>query len=395
MSKVFICYRRSDSQDVVGRIYDHLSFQFGKENIFRDIDNIQVGSSFRNSVKNSLQKCNVVLVVIGPQWAGAINDNGDLRFSDPEDPVRVEIETALSLGCPMIPVFVTNATQPDRKLLPSSIQPLFEKNGLLVRPDPDFHNDISNMIETLSSLGIVAGKKNDQDIIPYTTNPSTFMDENETFSASGRFNSLADNGQLKLPQCERLFLRLIPQAQITPVKSSKKALDIMQLGGVRPMIDSSVGGYFYERNKYGAYACCIDGNQMHGLTQFFKNYELWGIDSSSIDKEYILQLSKINIPHFASAYIEEVFCLTLTNYLKFYREILQIPTPVRLLAGATDVKGYRMYYNGLQGEVLDDHIEYEGMVDDYDLEAPEILRPFFDYFWEECGLNRPDVTVLK
>jgi hypothetical protein len=36
MSKVFISYRRADSEDVAGRIYDRLVTRFGAENAFKD-----------------------------------------------------------------------------------------------------------------------------------------------------------------------------------------------------------------------------------------------------------------------------------------------------------------------------------------------------------------------
>ena len=68
MPSIFISYRRSDSIDVTGRIYDRLAANFGKDAIFKDVDNIPLGADFREYLKDTLNQCGVVLAVIGPTW---------------------------------------------------------------------------------------------------------------------------------------------------------------------------------------------------------------------------------------------------------------------------------------------------------------------------------------
>ena len=46
MPVIFISYRRSDSQDVTGRIYDRLLGKFTQKQVFKDVDNIPLGVSF-------------------------------------------------------------------------------------------------------------------------------------------------------------------------------------------------------------------------------------------------------------------------------------------------------------------------------------------------------------
>ena len=41
--RIFIAYRRDDSQGFAGRIYDHLAGHFGPESVFRDINDIEPG----------------------------------------------------------------------------------------------------------------------------------------------------------------------------------------------------------------------------------------------------------------------------------------------------------------------------------------------------------------
>ena len=37
---IFLSYRRKDSADVSGRIYDRLSIKYGKDQVFKDVDSI-------------------------------------------------------------------------------------------------------------------------------------------------------------------------------------------------------------------------------------------------------------------------------------------------------------------------------------------------------------------
>lgn len=47
MSKILISYRREDSADVTGRIYDRMVQEFGQDIVFKDIDSIPFGVDFR------------------------------------------------------------------------------------------------------------------------------------------------------------------------------------------------------------------------------------------------------------------------------------------------------------------------------------------------------------
>ncbi|MCX7010592.1 MAG: toll/interleukin-1 receptor domain-containing protein, partial [Kiritimatiellaeota bacterium] len=65
---VFICYRREDSADVVGRIYDRLVERFGRDAVFKDVDSIPLGVDFREHLRDSISRFGVILVVIGAKW---------------------------------------------------------------------------------------------------------------------------------------------------------------------------------------------------------------------------------------------------------------------------------------------------------------------------------------
>ncbi len=149
MSKVLISYRREDSAHVTGRIYDRLVQQFGRTAVFKDVDSIPLGIDFRTYLDQQVAKCDVFLAVIGRHWMKPQGQKGKSRLADPADFVRLEIEAALKRQIPVIPVLVEGASIPSVDRLPTSLQGLSYRNGIVVRPDPDFHRDMDRLIEHL------------------------------------------------------------------------------------------------------------------------------------------------------------------------------------------------------------------------------------------------------
>lgn len=54
MGKIFISYRRDDAEEAAGRLSDHLVNQFGRENLFMDVDGIDPGRDFRKVIDDTL-----------------------------------------------------------------------------------------------------------------------------------------------------------------------------------------------------------------------------------------------------------------------------------------------------------------------------------------------------
>ena len=152
MSRVFISYRRDDSTDVTGRLYDRLVVHFGPDNVFRDLDAIPLGVDFRRHLIQTVSRCEVLLAVIGRQWLTVANAAGQRRLDDARDFVRIEIEAALQRDIPVIPVLVQGATMPAEEQLPPSLQALAFRQGTAVRSDPDFHGDMDRLIHHLDRL---------------------------------------------------------------------------------------------------------------------------------------------------------------------------------------------------------------------------------------------------
>ncbi len=151
MPKIFISYRRSDSEDIAGRIYDRLVVHFGKDSIFFDVDAIPFGEDLRDYINTSLDQCQVVLAVIGKTWLTVTDENGNRRLDNPADWVRLELEEALKRKGQVIviPLLVSRATLPAADEMPSALVDLAYRNAARARPDPDFHGDVSRLIVQL------------------------------------------------------------------------------------------------------------------------------------------------------------------------------------------------------------------------------------------------------
>lgn len=142
---IFLSYRREDTSDVTGRIYDRLSERFGKENVFKDVDSIPLGVDFKEYLENAVGQCDVLLAIIGRQWIAG--EKGKRRLDEAHDFVRIEMEAALKRVIPIVPVLVQGSGVPAAADLPEPLQPLARRHGIPVRPDPDFHQDMDRLIK--------------------------------------------------------------------------------------------------------------------------------------------------------------------------------------------------------------------------------------------------------
>jgi len=149
MPRIFMSYRRSDSISESGRIHDHLEREFSGRNVFKDVDDIQPGFDFRKVLDEEVAKCDVLLAIIGPDWTTAVDGDGQLRLQNPDDFVRLEVESGLKRGNAVlvIPVLIKNATMPTIAQLPESLHELTYRNAVIIRNDPDFNRDMRRLID--------------------------------------------------------------------------------------------------------------------------------------------------------------------------------------------------------------------------------------------------------
>jgi TIR domain len=145
MSSVFLCYRREDSGGFAGRIQDQLVRDLGADVLFMDVDNIPFGLNFVKVLRDEVAKCDVLLAVIGQNWLDSRDERGGRRLDNPNDFVRIEIETALKRDIPVVPILLDGVRVPKADDLPDELGELSLRNGIDVHL-ASFHSDVSRLI---------------------------------------------------------------------------------------------------------------------------------------------------------------------------------------------------------------------------------------------------------
>jgi TIR domain-containing protein len=153
VNEIFLSYRRADERGTTGRLYDHLAQAFGKDAIFYDVEKIPRGVDFREYIDQTIRQCRVVLVVIGPVWA-SIKDEKGRRLDQANDPVRIEVETALRWNKKIIPVLTDDAGMPAGADLPATIERLASLNASPMHNNQYFEQDINTLLDEVTRMGV-------------------------------------------------------------------------------------------------------------------------------------------------------------------------------------------------------------------------------------------------
>ena len=152
MVKIFISYRRADSNEESRFIYDALASRFGEENIFRDKDRIPKGSDFRKTIEQYVFASDEMLVLIGEKWLDIRehDEPSKRRLDNPEDFVRIEIAMGLRHVENITPVVLQNARMPGENELPRRLTQLGWQNAYFLRPDY-INEDLQTLVDDIAS----------------------------------------------------------------------------------------------------------------------------------------------------------------------------------------------------------------------------------------------------
>jgi hypothetical protein len=147
----FISYRRDDTRHIVGRIYEVFRRDLPDDLMFHDVDSIGPGVPFSAAIERAISGAAVALVVIGPAWLDTTGADGRRRLDNPDDHVRLEIETALRHGVKLLPVLVDDARMPGEHELPAGLAELPGSNAVRLRSDA-FDRDVANLVQDVDGL---------------------------------------------------------------------------------------------------------------------------------------------------------------------------------------------------------------------------------------------------
>ena len=150
--RIFISYRRSDTQGWAGHLGDGLRQAFGVEPLFFDLESIQPGDDFVDAIENGIAAATVVVALIGPAWLTATLPDGGRRLDDANDFVRLELRTALARQVPVIPLLVGGAAMPKAGELPSDVAGLARRQALELS-DSRWDYDVGQLAKAIERAG--------------------------------------------------------------------------------------------------------------------------------------------------------------------------------------------------------------------------------------------------
>ncbi len=144
--KVFISYRRADNKEFVERIRDWLIHKYQRENVFMDFDGMRAFADFQLYFESKIRECDVVIVIIGPNWVSILKEK---EAKSEIDYVRSEIETALKLNKPILPLRILDASMPLTTDLPESLRSLCRIHAPVLNAGAHFLDHIEGVIHDL------------------------------------------------------------------------------------------------------------------------------------------------------------------------------------------------------------------------------------------------------
>jgi hypothetical protein len=146
--RVFVSYRRGDASAWAGRLRDGLTARLDEDDVYQDVVTVDAGEDFALSINSALERCDVVLAVIGPQWLSIVGTDGKRRLDDPDDYVRIELGRALALDKRVIPVLVGGATMPAADRLPDDLTQLGLRQAFTL-DDATWRRDVDDLVNRL------------------------------------------------------------------------------------------------------------------------------------------------------------------------------------------------------------------------------------------------------
>ncbi len=171
---IFISYRQDDAKAWAISLRDDLAEIFGDDQVFLDKDTLHAGN-WREQIEDALNRCKVVLVIIGPRWLTIIDEQKRPRIQLAGDVHHQEVAIALSRAdVTVIPVLVDDAPMLRAEQLPQDLQKLSEQQARKIGDTQARRKaDLAVLVKDIQSIGGIEPQRDaDSQALP-TTPPAT------------------------------------------------------------------------------------------------------------------------------------------------------------------------------------------------------------------------------
>lgn len=152
-SRVFISYRNSDGADKATALARDLDARFGDDQVFLDKEDLAPGTRWRDEIARALGNSPVLLVLVTPNYLGALDIHGQRCIDRADDPARDELQAGIAAEARIIPLLCDGVTaMPPATELPSPFDKLCELQWGRLRAF-DWRADTARLAEDLGQLG--------------------------------------------------------------------------------------------------------------------------------------------------------------------------------------------------------------------------------------------------
>lgn len=131
--QIFINYRKAEGGREAKSLYHCLIRHFKKNRLFMDLTHLEGGQAWLDEIERHVADSFVMVALIGPDWINLKDEQATLRLSQPSDPVRYEIATALRRKVPVIPVLLDDAKLPGELELPIEMRGMLAWQAMPLR----------------------------------------------------------------------------------------------------------------------------------------------------------------------------------------------------------------------------------------------------------------------
>lgn len=164
MGSIFINYRRGETAGEAMALFNQLSAALGKDSVFMDVANIDLGRDFREALNERLASCDLMLAIVGRGWVDGKGASGRRRLDEPNDYVRLEIAAALKRNIPVLPVLVQGVHMPSADELPEDLGDFAFRNAFELSHSR-WDSDVREMLKRLG-LGEQRPKRHSTAALP-------------------------------------------------------------------------------------------------------------------------------------------------------------------------------------------------------------------------------------
>ena len=153
-ARVFISYRSSDGADKATALARELNARFGNDQVFLDKEDLPVGARWRDAIASALHGGPILLVLITPDYLGALDDEGRRCIERDDDPVGDELGVGIAAHAHIVPLLCDGVDAlPSAHELPKPFDQLCELQWGRLRAY-DWREDLARLCDTLRGLGV-------------------------------------------------------------------------------------------------------------------------------------------------------------------------------------------------------------------------------------------------